>query len=298
MHRFLFFSIFIFGGLFCTQCNTQPGAPEGLICELLRAPEKAVITDPQPEFGWIVNDSRRGAAQSAWQILVATSRELLNSEKGDMWDSGKIMSDQSINLEYQGRNLQPNKSYYWKVRTWDGENIASPYSAIQEFHTGRLVGMLPESKWIQRGKTEWVLENRQRADYHEIDPKELSQLGKGHYIADFGKAAFGTLQLTISSQKNNDSLTIYLGERKTSENRVDRNLGRSKIALYSSSLQLKKGTHTYSLTITRKISHYPNSQILAEHMPEVTPFRYAEIVNSPSEIQVGDIKQIALILLF
>ena len=111
MRQFHLLSMFIFSALFFTCGITEPGAPEGLICELLRAPEKAVITDPQPEFGWIVNDSRRGAVQSAWQILVASSRELLNKDEGDMWDSGKTMSDQSINLEYQGNDLQPNQSY-------------------------------------------------------------------------------------------------------------------------------------------------------------------------------------------
>ena len=75
-----------------------------MICELLRAPEMAVITDPQPEFGWIVNDSRRGAVQSAWQILVASSQDLLNRDEGDLWNSGKIISNQSINLEYQGKD--------------------------------------------------------------------------------------------------------------------------------------------------------------------------------------------------
>ena len=52
------------------------------------------------------------------------------------------------------------------------------------------------------------------------------------------------------------------------------------------------------MKIPRKISHYPNSQVLAEHMPEVTPFRYVEIIDSPSEISKADIKQIALFYYF
>ena len=46
-------------------CDVSPGAPFGLLCELLRDPSQAVITDPRPEFCWIVNDRRRGARQSA-----------------------------------------------------------------------------------------------------------------------------------------------------------------------------------------------------------------------------------------
>jgi hypothetical protein len=115
---------------------------------------------------------------------------------------------------------------------------------------------------------------------------------------DFRKAAFATLRLTVSSEKNRDTLIIYLGERKTSENRVDRNIGKSKIGLFETTLPLKKGKNTYLLRIPRKISHYPNSQILAEHMPEVTPFRYAEIIQVPSEITVDNIKQVALFYYF
>jgi hypothetical protein len=289
----LFFAVFL-----TAQCEPEPGAPTGLICELLRAPERAVITDPQPEFGWIVNDTRRGAMQSAWQILVSSSQDLLDQDNGDMWDSGKKISNQSIDLEYQGKNLKPDSEYWWKVRTFDGFNRVGPYSEAQKFQTGRLEWMPLESKWITRGVSEWLLENRQRADYDEIAPERLIRMAEGHYFADFGKAAFATLQLTVSTEKARDSLIIYLGERKTADNRVDRNIGRSNIGLIISSLPLKKGKNTYTLQIQRKKSQYPNSQILAEHMPEVTPFRYAEIINSPSEIFKGNIKQIALFYYF
>ena len=91
--------------------------------ELLSNPSEAVITDAQPEFGWIVNDGRRGAKQTAWQILVATSERALNRDRGNMWDSGKVTSDQSINVEYAGKQLQSRRGYYWKVRTWDQKDV-------------------------------------------------------------------------------------------------------------------------------------------------------------------------------
>ena len=290
----IFLSIIIISGVFCIQCNEKQGAPNGLICELLRAPEKAVITDPQPEFGWIVNDSRRGAVQTAWQILVASNPDFLDQDKGDMWDSGKIVSNQSINLEYEGKELDPDQSYYWKVRTWDQSEKVSSFSNIQKFQTGRLELMPLKSKWIKRGESEWFLENRQRADYHKIPPQELLKLGEGHYFADFGKSAYATLQLAISTDKEQDSLVIYLGERKTPDNHVDRHVGRSNIGLLITTLPFKKGNNTYILQISRIKSHYPNSQVLAEHMPEVIPFRYAEIINSPSEVSKGNVKQMAL----
>jgi hypothetical protein len=104
--------------------------------------------------------------------------------------------------------------------------------------------------------------------------------------------------LTVSTKNDQDSVFICLGERKTIDNRVDRNTGRSKIGLFITTLILKKGRHTYTVEIPRMISHYPNSQVLAEHMPEVTPFRYAEIIHAPSEITRDNIRQIALFYYF
>ena len=55
-------------------------APSGLLCNLLTQPEKCVITEPQPDFGWIVNSSQTADLQTAYRILVASSPVLL--EKG------------------------------------------------------------------------------------------------------------------------------------------------------------------------------------------------------------------------
>jgi alpha-L-rhamnosidase len=61
---------------------------------------------------------QRGLKQTAYQILVASSEELLKQDKGDLWDSGKVMSDQSVNVEYAGKSLTSNQRCFWKVRVW------------------------------------------------------------------------------------------------------------------------------------------------------------------------------------
>lgn len=60
----------------------------------------------------------RGIKQTACQILVASSAELLAQDQGDLWDSGKVESDQSVNVEYNGKPLTSNQRCYWKVRAW------------------------------------------------------------------------------------------------------------------------------------------------------------------------------------
>ena len=60
----------------------------------------------------------RGQRQSAYQVLVATTPELLAKDQGDLWDSGKVVSDQSIQVEYAGRPLESRQVCHWKVRVW------------------------------------------------------------------------------------------------------------------------------------------------------------------------------------
>jgi len=283
------------------HAQEQPGAPTGLLCELLRDPGHAVITDPLPEFGWIVNDIRRGARQTAYQILVASSELLINQDTGDMWDSGKTESGLSVNVEYGGIPLRSNTAYWWKVRTWDGDGKKSRYSQPQKFLTGQFGekgrAWPSESDWIELPDSEWVLENRQRSSYHEIKPQEIKRLEDGHYFVDFGRAAFATLRLNLNSETAGDSVVIYLGERRQG-NAVHKKPGVSNIGFKKTGLEIKKGQHTYTIDLPRFISHYPNSQVLSRHMPEVTPFRYVEIVNCPSGITVDNIRQLALFYYF
>ena len=122
----LFISLSAFGQ------NTT--TPTGLLTELLRAPEMAVITDPEPEFGWIFPDD--GKSQTAYQILVTSSPDLLEEGKADLWDSEKTQSATSQNISYGGKELQSNSSYWWKVKVWGENDFVSDYSEAQKFNTG------------------------------------------------------------------------------------------------------------------------------------------------------------------
>ncbi|WPJ97275.1 alpha-L-rhamnosidase C-terminal domain-containing protein [Coraliomargarita algicola] len=111
-------------------------APTGLMTELLEYPEQTVITDTLPEFTWIVNDQDRDEVQTAYQILVATSESNLVAGSADIWDSGKVLSNSSVNVEFGGTALADG-SYWWSVRTWDKTDQASPFSDAQNFVVDR-----------------------------------------------------------------------------------------------------------------------------------------------------------------
>jgi len=120
-----------------------------LFCEYL--PNPLGIDVIQPRFSWILDSSERGQHQSAYQILVASNQADLDVNKADKWDSGKVISEQSINVVYKGDALESGKTYYWKVRVWDKDGEVSPYSKTAIFEMGLLKREDWKAQWISGG---------------------------------------------------------------------------------------------------------------------------------------------------
>ena len=76
-----------------------------LRCEFRKDP--LAIDAPRPGLSWKISpdNDERGVKQTAYQILVASSPEILAKDQGDLWDSGKVVSDQSAHVDYQGKPL-------------------------------------------------------------------------------------------------------------------------------------------------------------------------------------------------
>lgn len=96
------------------QTRGQTAPPADLRCEFLRNP--LGVDAAKPRLSWEIADSRRDARQSAYHILVASNEALLDKEIGDLWDSGKVASDETIGVEYAGRKLRSGGRCCWKVR--------------------------------------------------------------------------------------------------------------------------------------------------------------------------------------
>jgi hypothetical protein len=114
-----------------------PGAPSGLRVELNRNAGQVLMAGTRtPKFGWILNDSDKNEKQTGCQILVASSQSNIDSNIGDIWDSGKLVTEESTNVQYAGSTaLTGGNLYYWKVRTWDKDSNVSPYSVAEKFMT-------------------------------------------------------------------------------------------------------------------------------------------------------------------
>jgi len=90
----------------------------------------------RPRLSWIVQSDRRGDRQTAYRVLVASRPELLAKDESDLWDSGKVDSDQTIHVVYDGKPLESRKRCYWKVRVWNRDGKPSPWSDPAMWTTG------------------------------------------------------------------------------------------------------------------------------------------------------------------
>src|SRR5436309_11780234 len=92
-----------------------PGlTPVALRCEYLESP--LGLDEPHPRLTWRIESPERGQKQIAYHILVASDEKALKQDRGDLWDSGKVASDETVNIVYAGKALWSRQSCFWKVR--------------------------------------------------------------------------------------------------------------------------------------------------------------------------------------
>ena len=300
-YRYIVF-LLLFGTL---KCFAQKDTPTGLLCDLLPHPELATITNKTPDFGWIVNAGVKDDYQIAYRVQVATSGVLLQDGHPDLWDSEKITSAQSINIHYNGKPLQPHQKYYWRVRTWGRTGKQSGWSTIQRFNTSDfdLARKWPgESRWVdlrdEGGKIAWTFENREPVNFHDVAPIKSVVQKNGNLFYDFKKDAFAYLELNISwdaDHMTKDSLEVAIGEKGVADS-IDTKPG-GGILYGTYKIKLKKGVSDYLLEIPRFVPLFPHSQVMPMQMPEVIPFRYAEIKVIPG-LKVNKVVQKALYVEF
>ena len=117
-----------------------------LRCEYRAKPEGIDVVSPR--LNWIVTSSQRGQKQTAYQILVASSPSVLAGGQGDIWDSGKVMSDQTLHVPYGGSALSSYQQCWWKVRAWDAAGRPTEWSKAGYWSMGILSADQWQGKWL------------------------------------------------------------------------------------------------------------------------------------------------------
>jgi len=138
---------FIFYFLFITHIiSAQVFSVVKLHCEYRENP--ICIDEINPQLSWIINDTRRGAYQTAYQVIISSTLQKATANQGDIWDSEKVNSDESAHVIYKGLPLKSARKYFWRVKVWDQAKKASLFSEIATFE----MGLLSPSDW----KADWI----------------------------------------------------------------------------------------------------------------------------------------------
>ncbi len=174
--------------LFANLLEAASFKPENLRCNQLLNPTGIDII--APDLSWNIKTEQRNWQQSACQILVASDTISLNSDKGDIWNTGKVSSSECLSIPFSGKPLISLHKYFWKVKVWDKNGLESPWSNTCLW----TMAMLKASDW----KGKWIASDLQLSPLQ----KELKAL------PDFGMEPESEMwQLSEVIRKKTDTIT-------------------------------------------------------------------------------------------
>ncbi len=135
------------------------------------------IDAAQPRLGWTLQSSQRGDTQTAYEILAASSRALLNSNTADLWDSGMVTTNQLNQILYKGVPLQTSQQVFWKVCVWDMNNV--PWWSASSTWT---MGVLSPGDW----QSQWIV-GSQRKSFGYLAQTSATQIVTKWVQVDLGQ---------------------------------------------------------------------------------------------------------------
>ena len=255
--------------------------PSELMCNLLAKPEKVFLKNSNLRFSWVVNSQKNDFLQTAYQIIFSSNLYNIRKNIGNFWDSAKVKSSDSTSVRYKGRKLLSHSTYYWKARVWNSFDQVSSYSKMQKIKTGNL--------------SDIYFTERYPLTRNQIEPVRIVNKSNRCSFIDFGKAAFGTVRITLKSPRDGYEIEVHLGEvGGKRKNTINSEPGLSR-RFRKVKLKLKKGWHCYTVKIRHdKKNTGPNAIKMPMGFGEVMPFRYCEITDCPHKIDDTMVRQIAV----
>jgi len=203
----------------------SPAPRDGLTARNLRC---EYLVDPlgidvaEPRLSWTVHSRARGQMQQAYRILVASTPQLLADDTGDLWDSGRVASDESIQIAYGGAPLGAHMRCYWKVRVWDKDNEPSRWSRPASW----TMGLLRQSQW----KARWIgFDASRKRDasarnvelseaywvwYPEGDAKTSAPVGTRFFRREFVVGEGRQLKSALCMVTADNSFKMFLNSRR------------------------------------------------------------------------------------
>jgi alpha-L-rhamnosidase len=156
-----------------------------LQCEMLNNPEGIDVV--QPRLSWQIKSDVNDVKQTAYQIIVASTLENLNANEADLWDSGKVASNESVNIIYNGKKLGDRQNAFWKVTVFTNKGeIKSAESA----HFS--IGILTYADWKS---TRWI---------------GYEKLSKDDSVSQYSRLSARYLRKEINLKKQIKNAKVYI----------------------------------------------------------------------------------------
>ena len=159
LSAFVFLSI-----ISCESKGVLKGATDLAISEGFKNP--LGFYDAKPTFSWQLPVSEDNKRQSAYQIVAASSPDLLPNN-ADIWDTKKQISEQSTWIKYEGETLQSRQKVYWQVKYWNQDEEASDWSEVNTFELGLLNNTDWKAKWVGLDTAKDSVRGREKVLIHK-----------------------------------------------------------------------------------------------------------------------------------
>ncbi len=273
-------SLFLFLGGAVLALNGMALTPDALMCGLLDKPGLVAMTDAAPGLSWcFAEECLPGDYQTAYQVQVATSTERFKTDIPDLWDSGKVVSGQSLHVAYAGLPLPGGVQVFWRVRVWDRKGNPGAWAQAVAFLTADKPGADTALRYPQ-------------AEEH-VRPVRVVTNTQGRVFVDFGRAAFGWVELLPpSTMPYGGPFLLHLGE-KAEGNAVDTQPGGTIRYAKVRGALTRPGIYRVPLAADAR-----NTGGAAVRLPKelgvVMPFRYVEVEECPYPVTADTIRQIAV----
>lgn len=141
--------------------------PVRLTCEYAENPLGIDLLTPR--LSWNLTSTERNQFQTAYEIIVSDNEKSTASGKGNVWQTGKVISNTNINIDYAGRPLLPFTKYFWRVKVYNKNGLASGWSNIATFETAALQPGDWKARWISDGSKQFEKDE----DFYQNDPMPL-----------------------------------------------------------------------------------------------------------------------------
>ncbi|AWW30574.1 hydrolase [Echinicola strongylocentroti] len=270
-------SLLLSGGLLLS-CNS---GPKGTLLQVAKSTTELAVNPVNmekmaPRFGWELVAGENGARQTAYQLVVSHSAS--DEEASVVWDSGKVSSDQSQLIPYEGGSLINGERYFWKVKVWNEEGIASDWSELAFFEMAPYE-LEKEAQWIGAiTRAESGLPAGR--NYHEPDMRREENKEKWQKVKPLAKQSI-QLRKDFKTEKAIEKATVYisgLGHYELTLN--GKKVGKSEFAPLWSDYDKTVYYNTYDVTEQLENGNNAIGVLLGNGMYNVSGDRYAKFLIS------------------